>query len=322
MRILIADKFPETHRTELIELGHSCDYRPDLKSEDLEREILGVDILVVRSTKVQASVFVNGCDLKMVIRAGAGTNTIDKITARRRGVHVCNVPGKNAFAVAELTFGLILAIDRNIPDNVVDLRAGVWNKKLYSVSKGIYGLKIGIVGTGAIGLAVAQRANAFGMKIFVIDKPNRNSETKKVLYEVGATGVPDIQALAQTCDILSLHVPATTDTIRLIDVELLGLMKEGAVLINTSRGDLINEEALLEVLDSKNLRVGIDVYANEPTSGEEEFYSKLGQHPNVYGTHHIGASTSQAQNAVAAGVTEIVEAYSKGEVLHSVNLDI
>ncbi len=321
MKILFADKFPGAYVERMTGLGHECQREPDLTAEDLPARVPGFEALVVRSTRVEAATINAGDSLQLVIRAGAGTNTIDVDAARRKHVYVCNVPGKNAIAVAELTLGLILAIDRNIPDNVIALRQGKWDKKRYSEARGLYGQAIGIVGLGAIGFAVAERARAFGLKIHVIRKPHRSEETEAWLEALGAHFVEDLEALAQAVDILTFHVPAAQETKQLIGPELLRHVRPGATLINTSRGDIVDEAALIEAMDTKGIRAGLDVYASEPGAGQAEFRSALAQHPNVYGTHHIGASTAQAQNAVAEGVVEIVSAFAEGKVLHCVNIE-
>lgn len=321
MKILFADKFPKAYLEAVIGLGHECALDADLSADDLPAKVPGYDALVVRSTRVNADTLDAADCLKIVIRAGAGTNTIDKGTAAQKGIHVCNVPGKNAIAVAELALGLILAIDRNIPDNVSDLRRSRWDKKRYSEARGLYGQTVGVVGLGAIGLAVAERANAFGMQVRVIEKPHRSAEMVARLDTLGVVYVSDLEELARTCDILSFHVPAAAETKGLIGGDLLGHMKPGATVINTSRGDLVDEAALIRAMDEKGIRAGLDVYDAEPGTGQADFQSALAQHPNVYGTHHIGASTAQAQDAVAEGVVEILRSYAQGKILHCVNME-
>lgn len=320
MNILLADKFSEVHLNRLQDLGHSCDYRSELTAEDLPRHVAGYEILVVRSTRVDAPAINASDTLKMIVRAGAGTNTIDKDAAADKSIRVCNVPGKNAPAVAELTMGLLLAIDRNIPDNVADLRAGGWNKKKYSVAEGLYGRTMGVIGLGAIGLAVAERASAFGMQVYVIRKTGRSEVITKRLAEVNVVEVDNLDELAQRCAVLSFHVPASLDTRGMVNESLLSRMAPGSIILNTARGDIIDEQALLHAMDNNGIRAGLDVYRDEPAVGVGEFDSVLAKHPNVYGTHHIGASTTQAQNAVAEGVVEIIEAFGQGRVLHCVNL--
>lgn len=321
MKILFADKFPDRYLNQLREQGHGCDYRPELTAESLPDNMAGFEALVVRSTRVERPVFDAADDLKIVIRAGAGTNTIDTDSAAGKRVRVCNVPGRNALAVAELTLGLLLAIDRNIPDNVAELRAGHWNKKRYSVAEGLYGRSMGVVGLGCIGLAVAERAAAFGMVIHVIRKPGRPVDVSERLAGIGAVEVDDLNQLAGRCDVLSFHVPGAPETRGMVNEALLARMAPGAIIINTARGDVIDEPALIRAMDDKGIRAGLDVFTDEPAAAEGEFDSALARHPNVYGTHHIGASTNQAQNAVAQGVVEIIDAFGEGRVLHCVNLE-
>ncbi|ASU78801.1 hydroxyacid dehydrogenase [Actinopolyspora erythraea] len=321
MRILVADTFPEDSLTELSELGHECHYRPDLGSEQLREALLGTEILVVRSTPVTAAVLENADALRMVIRAGSGTNTIDRTTASGIGVHVCNVPGRNAVAVAELAFGLLLALDRGIPDGVADLRAGHWNKQRYSRARGIHGRRVGVLGLGRIGLRFAERAVAFGTHVHAVENPERDPRTKDRAAELGIEFVSDPHELARTCDVLSLHLPLTETTRHIVDRELLAQARPGTILLNTSRSELIDESALIEAMDTKGMRAGIDVFPEEPESGRGTIESRLATHPNVYGTHHIGASTEQAQRAVADEVVRMVESFDAGTVLHCVNED-
>src|SRR5918992_2009813 len=165
MRVLFADAIDPSTVEALEEQGHECTRRPDLSSDDLPGEIAGFEVLVVRSTKVTAAAIDAADALELIVRAGAGTNTIDVEAASQVGMYVTNVPGRNAIAVAELTMGLLLAIDRRIADNVADLRTGSWNKTAYSKADGLFGRRLGIVGLGDIGLAVAERAAAFGLEV-------------------------------------------------------------------------------------------------------------------------------------------------------------
>ena len=319
MRIFFADKFPSQHLQRLADAGHETSYMPDLQASDLPGAICGMDALVVRSTRVDKDAIAAGDKLSIIIRAGAGTNTIDKGFAAENGVAVCNVPGKNAVAVAELTLGLLLSIDRNIPDNVRELREGQWNKKLYSTARGLMGRTIGIIGAGAIGMAVAERAAAFGLKVIMIQKPGRSEKILERMAAVGIHTVDSMDDLAAASDIVSVHVPAAAGTKNLIDQRFLAKMKDSAILLNTSRGDVIDEQALLAALDSKSLRAGLDVYLDEPAASQGEFHSAVARHPRVYGTHHIGASTEQAQNAVAEGVIDIINALADNQIINRVN---
>ena len=319
MKILFADAFPQPQLEQLRGQGHECEFAPALTGEDLPGAVPGFEALVVRSTRVGAAALEAADSLRLVVRAGAGTNTIDTGRARELGIDICNVPGANALAVAELTLGLIISADRRIPDNVADLRNGAWNKKRYSRACGLFGRALGIVGAGAIGLAVAERAAAFGIRILVLASPRRGDAARARLAAIGATELPSLGELAEQSDFLSLHVPGGAQTRGLVNRDLLARMRPGAVLVNTSRSDVVDEAALIEALDAKGIRAVVDVYDGEPASGEARFDSPLARHPNVYGTHHIGASTEQAQLAVADGVASVIAAFVDGKVINCVN---
>jgi D-3-phosphoglycerate dehydrogenase / 2-oxoglutarate reductase len=321
MRILFADKLPDRTLHDLEAHGHECAMEPGLGANDLAERIGGYDVLVVRSTKVQRAVFEAAGRLALVIRAGAGTNTIDTDAAAERAVFVCNVPGRNAAAVAELTMGLLLAVDRRIADNVADLREGRWDKKAYGKAEGLFGSRMGILGLGSIGFLVAERAAAFGIHVRSVAREGRSPEAIARAEELGITMCDSLEELLGSCDIVSLHLPSSPETERLVDKAFLGQMRPGAILLNTSRGDIVDEAALLTALDEGRVRAGLDVFEGEPGSGQAEWDSRLAQHPAVVATHHIGASTAQAQRAIAQGVTDIVDAFTGGEAPHCVNLD-
>jgi D-3-phosphoglycerate dehydrogenase len=320
MKLLFADSLPDQAVADLESRGHECVMEPGLGAKELPGRIAGFDALVVRSTKVNSAVFESADRLALVIRAGAGTNTIDTAAAASRGVLVANVPGRNAAAVAELTMGLLLAIDRRIADNVADLRGGHWDKKRYSKADGLLGKTMGIIGLGSIGLGVAERAVPFGIDVQSLARPGRSEHVAARAEELGITMLGSREELLSASDIVTVHVPSAKDTKRMVDGEFLGHMKRGAILLNTSRGDVVDETALLKALDNDEVRAGLDVFPDEPSSGTAEWKSALAQHPNVVATHHIGASTRQAQRAVAAGVVEIVDAFAVGEARNCVNL--
>ncbi len=320
MRILVADRISEVAQARLQGLGHDVTFQPDLAAAHLADALKGQDVLIVRSTPVAATTIEAADALLLIIRAGAGVNTIDTEAAANKGIYVSNVPGQNAAAVAELTMGLILAIDRSIPDNVVLLRQGRWDKKRFANADGLFGRTIGIVGLGETGLAVAERAAAFGMVVLGIAKPDRAQGIADRISEIPVHLVADLESLAERSDIVTFHVPATDATVGIIGRPFLDRLRSGAVVINTSRGELIDAEALLAAVDTKGLRVGLDVYPDEPGHAEGDFESKLARHPNVYGTHHIGASTRQAQEAISDQVVRIVDSFARGVVLNCVNL--
>jgi D-3-phosphoglycerate dehydrogenase len=319
MRVLFADAIDPSTTVELTDRGHEVVSDPSLSDDDIAGRIGGFDALVVRSTKVTAAAIEAADALELIVRAGAGTNTIDVRAASEFGIYVTNVPGRNAIAVAELTMGLLLAIDRRIPDNVADLRAGHWNKATYGKADGLFGKVMGIVGLGEIGFAVAERAAAFGLAVRAIRK-DRDEEAEERIASLGIELVDSLDELVATSDVVSVHVPASPETESLFAADVLGRMKEGAILLNTSRGNVVDEVALLDALETRGLRAGLDVYPGEPGSGSADWSSPLAQHPRVVGTHHIGASTAQAQKAVADGVVEIIDAFVRGEILNCVNL--
>ncbi|MDV6014047.1 NAD(P)-dependent oxidoreductase [Haloechinothrix sp. LS1_15] len=322
MRVLIADTFPDTYRRLLGDRGYDCRYQPDLTTADLPEHLGEVDALIVRSTAVDAAAIEAAGTLGVIIRAGAGTNTIDCRAATGAGIPVCNVPGRNAEAVAELAFGLLLALDRRIPDAVAELRHGHWNKKWYAQATGIKGRDIGVVGLGQIGLAFAERAAAFGAQVHGIASSDRPAHARERIDAIGIDLEPDLASLAERCDVLSLHVPATPRTRGMIDRELLARVRPGTIILNTARGELIDEDALLEAMDAKGVRAGLDVFAGEPQGTTGTIDSRLARHPHVYGTHHIGASTEQAQHAIAAEVVTMLDTIAHGTVPHCVNPEV
>lgn len=321
MKILFADALPDAYAEQLNQAGFECVSQPQLTADELPGAVSGIEVLVVRSTKVTAATIDASDCLSLIVRAGAGTNNIDKQHAANAGIYVCNVPGQNAIAVAELTMGLLLAIDRRIPHNFVDLHAGTWKKKEYGKADGLFGKTMGIIGLGNIGLAVAERAKAFGLRVIGVRKDGRSRDSIRRITSAGVELVDSQDALVSEADIISLHVPASPETENLVDSSFLGRMKPGAILLNTARGEVVDADALIAAMDEKGIRAGLDTYPDEPGSGTAEFRSSLATHANVVGTHHIGASTTQAQNAIAAGVVDAIESYARGVVSNCVNME-
>jgi len=274
------------------------------------------DVLVVRSTKVPEAVIAAGA-LKLVVRAGAGYNTIDVAAASRRGIYVSNCPGKNSVAVAELAFGLILALDRQIPDNVIALRQGQWNKSGFSKARGLCGRTLGLIGLGKIGREVALRAKAFGLPMVAWSR----SLTASVAHDLGVTRKESPADVAGAADIVSLHVALNAQTRGLIDAAFFAAMRPGAYFINTSRAEVVDHVALGRAVEEKGIRAGLDVFAAEPAGGTGAFADPIVKLPGVYGTHHIGASTEQAQEAIAAETVRIIRTFQQtGQVPNVVNL--
>ncbi|MBZ0199585.1 MAG: phosphoglycerate dehydrogenase [Ignavibacteriaceae bacterium] len=312
VKVLIADKFPEQYIDELKSMKMEVIYDAALGENDLPSAAKDVDILVVRSTKVNAETINQSNLLNLIIRAGAGVNNINIAAANQRGIYVANCPGMNSVAVAELAIGLMVSLDRRIPDNVIDFRNGKWNKGEYSKAEGLLGKTLGVVGVGNIGKEVVKRAVAFGMNVYGKDISR--------IEGVAIKDFSEMNKLLPICDIISIHLPATSETKGLFNKEMFSYMKKGALLINTSRADIIDEDALLEAIKEKNIRCALDVFKGEPEGKTGEVKSKLQDNPNVYITHHIGASTNQAQNAVAAETIRIIKDYvSSGIIAHWVN---
>ncbi len=338
MKVLIADKFEKSGIEGLQAAGCEVIFEPDLKDATLTEALAktGAEVLVVRSTQVTEPMMDAG-KLALIVRAGAGYNTIDVKAACKRGIYVSNCPGKNSLAVAELAFGLILALDRRIPDNVAELQRGKWNKKEYSKARGIYGATLGILGFGKIGQEVARRAMGFGMNLVIwseigvrvdrdaipVDLPLmlqvRPGSGSLISERITVVNTP--AEVAEKCDILSIHLAASPLTKGIVSAEVLGKLKPGACVVNTARPDVLDYKALAVAVKEKGLRVGLDVYPGEPASGTADFTTELVGLPGVYCTHHIGASTDQAQEAIAAETVRIVKTFKDtGKVPNVVNL--
>jgi D-3-phosphoglycerate dehydrogenase len=318
MKVLIADKFEKVGIDGLKELGCTVISEPDVKADALPALIRQVDpnILIVRSKRVNADALRAGTALTLVIRAGAGIDTIDVAAASELGVFVSNCPGKNSVAVAELVMGLLLACDRRIPDQVADLRQGKWNKAEYAKGRGLYGRTLGIVGLGQIGREVARRARAFGMRVTAWSRNLTHEEAERLDLVYAETPLD----VARHADAVTINVAATPETKNLVNADFLAAMKPGAYLINTARGSVVDEAALQQAIRERGIRAGLDVFQNEPGGGTGEFRSAIAQTPGVYGTHHVGASTEQAQVAIAHEVIRIVQAFrATGEVPNVVN---
>jgi len=320
MRVLVADKFEQSGLDALERAGCEVVYQPDLKDDALAGAIgsTSADVLIVRGTNVRGPMLEAGA-LSLVVRAGAGYNTIDVATASRRGIYVSNCPGKNAIAVAELAFALMLALDRRVPDNVFDLRAGRWNKKEYSNARGLFGRTLGLLGFGNIGQEMAARARGFGMPVVVWSRRFATGQESGETY--GVTVAESPQMLAAQCDVLSVHLALTPETRGLVDSSILGRLKPGAYFINTARAEIVDAAALDDAIRDRRIRVGVDVFRSEPATTTGDFADPIAASPLVYGTHHIGASTDQAQEAIAAEAVRIVTTYKDtGKVPNVVNL--
>ena len=312
LKVLVADKFPEKYIQQMKNLDLEVIYEPKLGEKDLPQAAKEADILVVRSTVVNEETINNSTKLNLIIRAGSGVNNINIAAANKKGIYVANCPGMNAVAVAELAIGLMLSLDRLIPDNVADFRKGIWNKDKYSKGQGLKGKTLGIIGVGNIGKEVAKRAHAFEMNVYGKDITR--------IEGVQIKDFSEMNQLLPLCDIITIHLPATPETKGLFNKTMFRYLKDGAFIVNTSRQDVIVEDDLLEAIKEKNIRYACDVFKGEPETKTGEVKSKLQDNPNVYVTHHIGASTAQAQDAVAEETINIINHFTHSGVIdHWVN---
>lgn len=316
MKVLIADKLAQSSLDALRELGAEVDFRPDLAADELPRALGDVNVLVVRSTRVSAAAIAAGKKLALVIRAGAGVNTIDLDAASARGVYVSNCPGKNTDAVAELAIGLLIAADRRVADACESLREGLFRKAAFGKAHGLKGRVLGILGFGRIGRAVAARARGLEMQVMAWSRsltPER-AEAEGIVYADSPL------TLARSADAVSIHLAARPETEHLVNEEFLAAMKPGAILINTSRGEVVDTTALKAAIRDKGLRVGLDVYEDEPSGGEAAFAdTDLAKMATC--TPHIGASTEQAAEAIAQETVRIVKVFlATGRAPNAVNV--
>jgi D-3-phosphoglycerate dehydrogenase len=316
MNVLIVDKLSAEVVRALEQIGLQVEVRSDLDAATLPAAMGLVDILVVRSTKVTAAAIKAAPRLSLIIRAGAGVDTIDLSAASEQGIYVANCPGKNTAAVAELAIGLLIAADRRIVDATLSMRNGAWRKKDFSKARGLAGRRLGILGLGAIGKAVAERAAGLEMKVVAWSR----SLTPESAEAQGVGHAATPEELAAQCGAVSIHLALTPETKHLVSAKFLAAMRPGAILINTSRGPLVDTEALRAAIAEKGLRVGLDVFEGEPAGGEAE-WTDTALASLVTCAPHIGASTDQASEAVAAEVVRIIAAFvATGHPPGTVNL--
>ncbi|HJS19110.1 MAG TPA: hydroxyacid dehydrogenase [Anaerolineales bacterium] len=304
-RILITDGLDERGQS-ILRASASVDDKNNLSSEDLVRVIGEYDALILRGkTQVTAPVLEAASRLKVIGRAGVGVDNIDLEAAKKHSIAVVNAPTSTTIAVAELAFGLLLAVARELPRASVGMKQGEWLKKdLEGVE--LYGKTLGIIGYGRIGIEVGRRAAAFGMNVLVYD-PNVSEE------ELGhSDGEPvSLQDLYAWSDFISLHLPLNVQTRDLIGPQAFSQMKEGICIVSTARGGIIDESALLAALNSgKVAGAGLDVFEQEPPG-----LTELVSHPRVIATPHIGAQTSEAQSRAAEDIAAEVLSALRGQPL-------
>lgn len=316
MKVLIADKFEKTGIEGLKGLGCEVVNEPDVTAEALAERAAGAEVVVVRSKKVPAKSIEGLRGVKLIIRAGAGYDNIDVAAADRAGIAVANCPGMNAIAVAELAMAHLLALDRRLVDQTATAREGRWDKKEFGKTgaggaRGLKGATLGVVGMGAIGKAVIARAKAFEMRVIAWSRSLTEAKASEMGVTFGGNDRAALIAMAGQCDAVSIHLPGAAETKQIIGREFFEAMRPGAIFINTARGSVVDEGALRDAIRTKGIRAGLDVHENQPAEPQAAWTSETATLPGVTVTHHSGASTDQAQNAVAEEVVRIVKVFGE-----------
>ncbi len=312
MRVLVTEPLSE-RGLEVLRQEHEVDVRTDLAGGGLAEAVPGYDALIVRSqTRVDGAVIDAGANLRVIARAGIGLDNVDVEAATRRGVMVVNAPQSNILSAAEHTMALLLALARNVPQADGSLRAGEWSRERFQGVE-LHGKTLGIVGLGRVGTMVAQRALAFGMRLIAFDPYVSRERARDLSIEL----MPDLGALLVQSDFITVHLPRTAETEGLIGERELALMKEGARIVNTARGGIVDEGALESALRSGRLGgAALDVFAEEPVTEHPLFGL-----PNVVVTPHLGASTREAQDKAGVAIAEMVRLALRGEfVPYAVNV--
>jgi D-3-phosphoglycerate dehydrogenase len=310
--IVLDDLAPEGLEQLQAAEGVEYEVRTGLKGEELRKALLEFDGAICRSgVKLTADVLEGNRRLKAIVRAGVGTDNIDKTAATRMGMVVMNTPAGNTLSTAEHAVALMLALSRNIAPAYQSLVEGRWDRKKYMGTQ-LAGKTLGVVGLGRIGQAVALRAKALEMRVIGYDPFLSRERTEKL----GIDAVDSVKQMLPEVDYLTVHTPLTDETRDMIGAAELEIIKPGARLINGARGGIYNEAALVEGLKSGKLGgVALDVYAEEPCTD-----SPLFGMPNVVCTPHLGASTEEAQTQVAVeGVGLLVDFLATGAIRHAVN---
>ncbi len=310
MRILVADKLAPFVAGHLQDRGAEVIIDTKAKDAALTARIaeLAPEVVVVRSTKLTRADIEASRSLALIIRAGAGVNTIDLNAASERSIYVANCPGKNAVAVAELAIGHLINLDRRIADNVAALRQHRWDKKGFGVARGLAGRRLAILGMGQIGIETIKRAKALGMEVTAWSRSLTEAEARRV----GVIRAASPEAAVTGADAVSVHLALAPETRGRIGESVFAAMQDGTFFINTARAEVVDHAALFRAVAERGIRAGLDVFAGEPSAAQGEYHDPIVDLPGVYGTHHIGASTDQAEEAVGEEVVRIVGAFREG----------
>ena len=308
MKILICDSLENEVLNSFSEIGEIKDIsHQENKEDELSKNIVDSEVVVIRSaTTINKDLIKSAKQLKIIARCGVGVDNIDLDQASKSNIYVTNSPNANIISVAELTIGLIIGAARNIHSSNNSLKNGEWNRQKF-IGTELYEKQLGLIGFGKAANEVAKRLTAFGMKIVFYDPYIEESKHE-------ATKV-DLDYLLQTSDVISIHVNKTKETQNLIDSEALNMIKEGGIIVNTSRGGIIDEKSLFELVDDKKIIFGgLDVYEKEPPVVGEFFSSS-----NIVTTPHLGASTKEAQLKAGKQTAENVKDILNGDLSSVLN---
>ncbi|MSQ91220.1 MAG: hydroxyacid dehydrogenase [Phycisphaerales bacterium] len=303
-RVLVVDHFGQQGMDGLRSAGCDAIFNPLLSSATMERAVcdLEPDILVARSTKISSAVLHASERLGLIICTGANTAHVDVDAASARGIFVAHCPGRSACAVAELAWTLILGCDRQLPDQVIALRGGIWKGAPTAESAGMAGRTLGIVGLGQVGQEIAKRGAAFGMHIVAWSR----NITEERCDALGIDFCANLVNLAKLSDVVSVSVTASEESVGLLGEKFFHALRPGATVINTSLGGVVDVRALLNAVRAKGIRAGIDLHAYADSEADQAALGELLKEPGVYGTMQSGAMTAQARDAVDQEVVRVI----------------
>ena len=308
MKILICDSLENEVLNSFSEIGEIKDISHEENKEDeLSKNIVDSEVVVIRSaTTINEDLIKSAKQLKIIARCGVGVDNIDLEQASKSNIYVTNSPNANIISVAELTIGLIIGAARNIHSSNNSLKNGEWNRQKF-IGTELYEKQLGLIGFGKAANEVAKRLTAFGMRIVFFDP--YIDESKNDAIKV------DLDYLMQTSDVISIHVIKTKETENLIDSKYLKMIKEGGIIVNTSRGGIVDEKSLFELVDNKKIIFGgLDVYEKEPPEVGESFSNS-----NIITTPHLGASTKEAQLKAGKQTAENVKNILNGDLNSVIN---
>ena len=318
VRVLVTDAFDSAAADTLREFGFDVIHNPMLDADTLAPAMqdLQPQVLVVRGAHAGEAALRASPQLALVVCAGSDTQCIDLDAANRLGIMVSHCAGRNAAAVAELAWGLIIACDRRIPEQVADLRSGRADPSRYSDAAGLAGRTLGIVGLGQVGQEIARRGIAFGMHVVAWSK----HITEDRCDALGVDFCANLVNLAKLADVVSVSVTGNEETRGLLGDKFFNALRTGTIVVNTSRGHVCDDAALLHAVRERGIRAGLDIFAGDPDERSAS-ESALAAEPGVYGTCRVGDRTEQARLSIDAEVVRILRAWhADGTVLNCVNL--